>query len=217
LFILLTLFKGGFFMKQLFRLLIIGLIGAFVLAGCAKAPTQEMNDAKAAIEAVNNADSQTYAKDELAKVQSDLDAANAEVKTQDAKFLFKNFDKAKQMLAAVKTEADNVKAVAAQKKEAAKQAAIAAQGEAKAAIDAANALLAQAPTGKETKADIEAFKADLTGLSDSLAGLQQSIDQEKYADASANAATIKGKATDVSNQITAALEKVKAKKGGKKK
>jgi hypothetical protein len=202
-------------MSKLFNLLIIAIVGAFLLTGCAKAPTQEMNDSKAAVEAVINADSQTYAKDELAKAQSDLDAANAEVKTQDAKFLFKNFDKAKQMLAAVKTEADNVKAVAANKKEEAKQAAIAAQTDAKKAIDDANALLAQAPTGKETKADIEAFKADLTGLSDSLAGLQQSIDQEKYADASSNAATIKGKATDVATQITAALEKVKAKKGAK--
>jgi hypothetical protein len=203
-------------MKQLFRLLVIGLVGAFLLSGCAKAPTVEMNDSKAAVEAATNADTQTYAKDELAKLTSDLEAANTEVKTQDDKFLFKNFDKAKQMLAAVKTDAEAVKAEAAKKKEEAKQAAIAAQGEAKAAIDAANALLAEAPTGKETKQDIEAFKADLTGLTDSLTGLQQSIDQEKYADASSNAAAIKEKANNVSAQITAALEKVKAKKGKKK-
>jgi hypothetical protein len=199
-------------MKQLFRLLIIGLIGAFLLSGCAKAPTVEMNDSKAAVEAATNADTQTYAQAELAKLTSDLEAANTEVKTQDDKFLFKNFDKAKTMLAAVKTDADNVKAVAAQKKEEAKQAAIAAQGEAKAAIDAANVLLADAPTGKETKQDIEAFKADLTGLTDSLTGLQQSIDQEKYADASSNAAAIKEKAANISAQITAALEKVKSKR-----
>jgi hypothetical protein len=210
-------FKEVFFMKQVFRLLMIGLIGAFILSGCAKAPVQEQNDSKAAVEAVTNADTQTYAKDELAKAQADLDAANAEIKTQDAKFLFKNFDKAKQMLAAVKTDAENVKTVAAQKKEEAKNAAIAAQGEAKAAIEAAKALLAQAPTGKETKADIEAFKADLTGLEDSLTALQTSIDQEKYADASSSATVIKEKATTISTDITAALEKVKAKKGGKKK
>jgi hypothetical protein len=204
--------KEVFFMKQLFRLLIIGLIGAFVLTGCAKAPTQEINDTTAAVEAANNADTQNYAKDELAKVQSDLAAANAEVKTQDAKFLFKKFDKAKQMLAAVKTDAENVKVVAAQKKEEAKNAAIAAQGEAKAAIEAAKALVAEAPTGKETKADIEAFKADLTGLEDSLAALQASIDQEKYADASSSANIIKEKAATISTDVTAALEKVKGKK-----
>jgi len=204
-------------MKHVFRLLVVGLIGAFLLSGCAKAPVQEQNDSKAAVEAATNVDTQTYAKDALAKLQGDLDAANAEVKTQDAKFLFKNFDKAKTMLTAVKTDAEAVKAEAAKKKEEAKQAAIAAQADAKKAIDDATALLAQAPTGKETKQDIEAFKADLTGLTDSMAGIQQSIDAEKYADASSNAAAIKEKAANVASQITAALEKVKAKKGGKKK
>lgn len=204
-------------MKHVFRLLVVGLIGAFLLSGCAKAPVQEQNDSKAAVEAATNVDTQTYAKDALAKLQGDLDAANAEVKTQDAKFLFKNFDKAKQLLATVKTDAEAVKAEAAKKKEEAKQAAIAAQADAKKAIDDATALLAQAPTGKETKQDIEAFKADLTGLTDSMAGIQQSIDAEKYADASSNAAAIKEKAANVASQITAALEKVKAKKGGKKK
>jgi hypothetical protein len=199
-------------MKHVFRLLVVGLIGAFLLSGCAKAPVQDQNDSKAAVEAATNADTQLYAQEALAKLQSDLDAANAEVKTQDDKFLFKNFDKAKQMLTAVKTDAETVKAEAAKKKEEAKQAAIAAQTEAKTAIDDATALLAQAPTGKETKQDIEAFKADLTGLTDSLAGLQQSIDAEKYADASSNAAAIKEKAANIASQITAAIEKKKGKK-----
>jgi len=199
-------------MKHVFRLLVVGLVGAFLLSGCAKAPVQEQNDSKAAVEAATNADTQLYAQEALTKLQSDLDAANAEVKTQDDKFLFKNFDKAKQMLTDVKTASEAVKAEAAKKKEEAKQAAIAAQTEAKTAIDDATALLAQAPTGKETKQDIEAFKADLTGLTDSLAGLQQSIDAEKYADASSNAAAIKEKAANIASQITAAIEKKKGKK-----
>jgi len=202
-------------MKHLYKLIIIGLVGAFALTGCAKAPTQEINDTKAAVEAATNADTQTYAKDELAKLDSDLAAANAEVKTQDAKFLFKKYDKAKQMLAAVKADSETVKTVAAQKKEEAKNNAITAQNDAKAAIEAAKALVAQAPTGKETKADIEAFKADITGLEDSLTPLQQTIDQEKYSDAVSSANIIKEKATTISNDITAALEKVKSK--GKKK
>jgi len=199
-------------MKQLYKLIIIGLVGALVLTGCAKAPTQEMNATKAQVEAVTNTDTQTYAQDELTKLNSDLNAALDEVKTQDAKFLFKKFDKAKQMLAAVNTDAENVKTVAAQRKEEAKNKAVAAQGEAKAAIDAAKALVAEAPTGKETKADIEAFKADLTGLDESLAALQQTIDQEKYADALSSATIIKEKAATISTDVTAALEKVKSKK-----
>jgi hypothetical protein len=202
-------------MRQLYKLIIIGLVGVFALTGCAKAPTQEISAAKSKVEAVTNTDTQTYVKDELAKLNSDLDAANAEVKTQDAKFLFKKFDKAKQMLAAVNTDAEKVKAVAAQRKEEAKNKAVAAHGEAKAAIDAAKALVAQAPTGKETKADIEAFKADLTGLDESLTALLQTIDQEKYSDALSGANIIKEKAASISSDVTASLEKVKAKKAPK--
>jgi hypothetical protein len=199
-------------MKNLFRLLLIGIVSTFLLTGCAKPPTQEISDTQAAIEAVTSADTQTYAAEELAKLNSDMEAANAEVKTQQDKFLFKNYDKAKQMLAAVKTDSDNVKTVAAQRKEEAKQKAIAAQTEAKAAIDAAKALMEQAPTGKDTKAEIEMMKADLTGLDESLATLQQTIDAEKYSDAVDSANIIKEKAASIQAEVQAALDKVKSKK-----
>jgi len=198
-------------MGNLLKLLIVGILSAFIVTGCAKPPTQELADTKAAIEAVTNIDTQTYAADELAKLTSDMQAAEEEIKVQDEKW-FGNFDKAKQMLATIKTDSENVKTVAATKKEEAKNAAIAAQGEATAAIAAAKELVAKAPTGKETKADIEMFKADLTGLEESLAGIQISIDQEKYSEASDSAKAIKDKAATISNDVTAALEKVKGKK-----
>ena len=198
-------------MRNLFKLLIIGIVSSFLVTGCAKAPTQEITDTMASVEAAINTDTQTYAKDELAKLTSDMQAAEEEVKIQDEKW-FGNFDKAKQMLATIKTDSENVKTVAATKKEEAKNAAIAAQGEAKKAIDAAKELVAKAPAGKETKQDIEMFKADLVGIEESLAGIQTSIDQEKYSAASDSAKAIKDKATTISNDVTAALEKVKGKK-----
>jgi hypothetical protein len=195
-------------MKNLFKLVIIGILSAFLVTGCAKAPEQEMTNAKAQIEAATTADVQTYAADELAQVNSDLNAALEEVKVQDEKW-FGNFDKAKEMLAAVKTSSDNVIAVAAQRKEEAKQAAIAAQAEAVAAIEAAKALLAQAPKGKETKAEIEMLNADLTGYEESLAGIQASLDQEKYTEAKDSANLIKENAASVSSQVQAAIDKKK--------
>jgi hypothetical protein len=195
-------------MGNLFKLVIVGILSAFLVTGCAKAPEQEITNAKAQIEAATTADAQTYAADELAKLNSDLNAALEEVKVQDEKW-FGNFDKAKEMLAAIKTSSDNVTAVSAQRKEEAKQAAIAAQAEAVAAIEAAKALLAQAPKGKETKAEIEMLNADLTGAEESLAGIQTSIDQEKYAEAKDSANLIKEKAASVSSQVQAAIDKKK--------
>jgi hypothetical protein len=197
-------------MGNLFKLLVIGILSAFLVTGCAKAPEQEITNAKAQIEAATTADAQTYAADELAKLNSDLNAALEEVKVQDEKW-FGNFDKAKEMLAAIKTSSDNVTAVAAQRKEEAKQAAIAAQAEAVAAIEAAKALLAQAPKGKETKAEIEMLSADLTGAEASLAGIQTSIDSEKYGEAKDSANLIKEKAASVSSQVQAAIDKKKKK------
>jgi len=198
-------------MGNLFKLVIIGILSAFLVTGCAKAPTQEMTEAKAQVEASATTDAQTYAAEELAQLNSELKAAEEEVKVQDDKW-FGNFDKAKEMLAAIKPAADNVSAVAATRKEEAKNAAIAAQSEALAAIEAAKALVAQAPTGKETKAEIEMIKMDIAGIEESLAGIQASIDQEKYSEATDSATVIKDKATSISNEVTAALEKVKSKK-----
>jgi hypothetical protein len=195
-------------MGNLFKLVIVGILSAFLVTGCAKAPEQEITNAKAQIEAATTADVQTYAADELAQVNSDLNAALEEVKVQDEKW-FGNFDKAKEMLAAIKTSSDNVTAVAAQRKEEAKNAAIAAQAEAVAAIEAAKALLAQAPKGKETKAEIEMLSADLTGYEESLAGIQASIDQEKYTEAKDSANLIKENAANVSSQVQAAIDKKK--------
>jgi hypothetical protein len=198
-------------MGNLFKLVIVGILCAFLVTGCAKAPTQEISDATAAIAAATTTDTQTYAAAELTKLTADMEAAQAEVKIKDDKW-FGNFDKAKQMLAAIKTDAANVTAVAAQKKEEAKNAAIAAQAEAVAAIEAAKALLAQAPKGKETKAEIEMLNADLTGYQDSLAGIQASIDQEKYAEAKDSANLIKENAASVSSQVQAAIDKKSKKK-----
>src|SRR4030065_428439 len=90
--------------------------------------------------------------------------------------------------------------------EAAKNAAVQAQAETKAVLDEAKALLEKAPMGKGTKADIMAMKADLAGLETSFAELQTAIDGADYFGASAKAATIKEKATVVSDQVKAAIE-----------
>ena len=74
------------------------------------------------------------------------------------------------MLAAVQTQAEELKAALPAKIEAAKNVAIQLQGEAQTAIDDGEGLLKKAPTGKGTKKDIDALKADLTGAETSFAG-----------------------------------------------
>jgi hypothetical protein len=200
-------------MKTLVKVLVLGVIAAFVFTSCAKQPTQAMNDAKASIDAATQEGADVYAKDELKKLNDDNQAALDEITAQSKKF-FKKYGHAKEMLAKLKTDAEAVKALVPARKEEAKKNAVAAQDEAKKAVADAKALLEKAPKGKGTKADIEAMKADLQGLETSLVEVQTAIDGADYFGAKDKATAIKDKALAISDQINKAIEKVKGK--GKK-
>ena len=195
-------------MKNFMKTFALGLIVVFMFSSCAKQPTQAMDAAKAAIEAVVQEGGNVYTKDELKKLNDDLTAAMDEVNAQSKKF-FKKYGKAKELLAAIATEAETVKALVPARKDEAKNAALTVQTEAKAAVDEAKALLEKAPKGKGTKADIEAMKADLAGLETSLTEIQTAIDGQDYFGAKDKATAIKDKAVGISDQIKAAMEKVK--------
>jgi hypothetical protein len=198
-------------MKKFSKFLVLGIFMVSLFSSCAKQPTQAVDAAKAAIEAATQEGASVYAADELKKLNDDLQAAMDEVSTQGKKF-FKKFGTAKEMLAKVQADADALKATIPAKIEAAKSAALQAQTEARAVLDEAKALLDKAPMGKGTKADIMAMKADLGGLETSYAEIQTAIDGADYFGASAKAATIKEKATVISDQVKAAIEKVTGKK-----
>jgi len=191
-------------MKSVLRYSIVGLVLVLIFAvGCSKPPTEELNAAKSAVDAVAPEASKYVAKD-VKKLNDDLQAAQNKINA-------KNYKQAKEILVRVKADAETLKATLPQKKEEAKNNAIAAQDAAKTAVADAKALLAKAPKGKGSKADIEAMKADIKGLEESLPELQSLIDTEDYAAATEKANAIKEKAAAVSDQINQALEKVGAK------
>ncbi len=198
-------------MKHVIKVMVLGVFVMSLFVSCAKQPTQEIDAAKAAIEAAAKEGATIYAPEELKAVNDQLTAAMDEINTQSKKF-FKKYGPAKEMLAKAVADADALKATIPAKKEAAKNAALAAQQEAQAAITEAKTLLEKAPKGKGTKADIEAMKADLKGLEDSFPQIQTAIDQEDYFGASNTAATVKEKAVAISDQVKAAIEKVKGKR-----
>lgn len=192
------------------------IVVAMVLVACAQAPTQEIDAAKASYEQVQATGAEKYVPEEMAEVKAKYDAAMAEIQAQDGK-LFKNYDAAKQMLADVKTLSSDVAQKAVAKKEELKQAALAGQQTATQAVADAVAALAGAPRGKGTTEDIEALKADVKGLEESLPQVQVMIDAENYAEAAGTSTSITEKATQVTEQVKAAVAAIaKAKKGRKK-
>ncbi|MDP3297974.1 MAG: hypothetical protein Q8N09_10390 [Thermodesulfovibrionia bacterium] len=200
-------------MKHLSKYLVVALALTLMvmLAACAKQPTQEMDAAKVAVDAAIAAGGDKYAKEEVKGLNDELTAATDEIKVQDGKF-FKNYDKATEILAKVKANADTLTTEIPAKKEKAKNDAQAAIDAAKAAVNDAKALLAKAPRGKGTKADIEALRADVAGLEASITEAEGLMGTEDYMAASDKANGVKDKAAEVSSQISQAIEKVKGKK-----
>jgi hypothetical protein len=191
--------------------LALGVMILALLLGCSKKPEQELTDSKAVLEAVAAEGGEKYAKEELNVIQSEMTAAQDEMAVQDGKF-FKNYDKTKEMLTQVKAKAEALQAELPARKEKAKTDAQAALDAATMAVADAKALLAKAPRGKGSMADLEAFNADVQGLETALTEVQGLMTSEDYFVALDKANGIKDKAAGISTQITEALEKVKAAK-----
>jgi len=198
-------------MKNALKLLALSMVTIFLLVGCAKLPTEEINAAKASVDAVVAEGAQKFAAEDAKKLNDSMQAAQDEIKVQDGK-TFKDYAKTKELLAKVKADAETLKAGLAAKKEEAKKNAAAAQEAAKASVADAKALLAKAPKGKGSKADIEALKADLKGIEDSMAEIKTANDSEDYNAAIEKSNAVKGKAAAISDQIKKAMEKVGTKK-----
>jgi chaperonin cofactor prefoldin len=195
-------------MKNIVKALALALIVVFAFTSCAKQPTALMDGAKAAIQSVIDAKGGVYAKEELNKLQGDLQAALDAVTAQAKKF-FKKYGPAKEMLNQVIADAESVKALIPGRIAEAKQAAETTINEAKMAVEEATALIEKAPKGKGTRADIEAMKADLAGLSTAMADVDSAMMSEDYILAQEKAAAIKEQATSVIDQINAAIAKVR--------
>ncbi len=194
-------------MKTVSKTLLCAVAAAALATGCAKAPTQEMTDAKSAVDASAASGAQVYAAAELEAVKARFAAAEAEVKAQEG-VMFKKYDKAKELLAQAKAEADALAASIPARKEAARAAAAAVEAEAQAALAEAKDLLAQAPKGKGAQADLEAYQADLTGIEEAMAEVTSLVTAENYLEASAKAQALKEKAMAVSEAIRAAMAKI---------
>jgi hypothetical protein len=182
------------------------------LTACAKAPTEEINATKAAVDAAVAEGAQQYTPEDYKMVSAGLAAANAEIKVQEEKF-FKNFDKASQLLAKTKADAVALKGKVAQRKDELKKAAIATLAQASTELVAAKELLAKAPKGKGSKAEIEAMTTDLAGVEAMIPEVEPLIAKGDFIGANEKANAILARITAVKTEVQAAIDA----KAGKKK
>jgi len=179
-----------------------------LVIGCSKAPTEKVAAAEQAVNDARAAGAPKYLPEEFAKLESALMNAKHEIAEQDAKFgLVRDYEKADQMLVVAQADAGRLAAETGRKKEESKTSAVQTQQAAQGAVMNAQDLVAKAPVGKD-RAAVEAIKADVEGLANSLPEVQKAIDAEDYQAAQAKAKAIQDKSQAVSAEIETALAKV---------
>jgi hypothetical protein len=190
------------------------LAAATVLVGCAKPPQQEIDAAKASLAAAEQAEAPKYAAESWDKAQQAMNAVNAELEAQAAKFaLFRSYTKAKQLIADATNVANAAKDAGVAGKEKAKNEAKAAVDAAKGSLDKAMALMAdiekcpRAKRAKEVKKDLETVKGNLDGYKNQVADLDGKFSKEDFFGAKAAAESLKGQV----DKIAADLEGIKTK------
>jgi hypothetical protein len=202
-------------MKRAFRLMVLPLALALIVAGCSKPPEMEMASAEQAVQAASGAQAAKYAPEDWQTLQDTLQAAKAEKAAQDGRFsLFRSygkskalFEKAAALAATTKTKAE---VEMARVREETRQMLAAVRVE----VDTTAAMLAKAPVGKDTKAELELMKQDMTAIQTMVNEAQASFDRNDFDSAKNKAQTIRDKCATMKSQLEAAMAK---KKGGKKK
>jgi len=196
-------------MNKMSAYALTGLLTLTLVTACAKKPDTDIVAARASVDAVIADGAEQYVPEQAQLVGETLQAAMDEIQIQDGKF-FKSYDKAKELLTKTKTDAEALRPVVAEAKQQAKADAEAEYTAAQEAIQEAITLISNAPRGKGSMADIEALRSDIKGLEDSLPEVSGMIENEEFLPAREKAAAIKSQADSVSEEIRAAMEKVKS-------
>jgi hypothetical protein len=181
-------------MKHMTRYFLFGLFVLGVFTACSRQPAQEINDARAAVDSAMAEGAEKYSPAEAAKINDALTEAMNEVRKQDGNY-FKDYKKARRMLAKVKEDADTLRAGLAVKKEEARKKAVAAEELAEASVRKAKSDLAKEIKSANTSLDLETLSSSIRGLDDSLTDIKKLIATEDYTAAIEKAGALTEKAS----------------------
>ncbi len=176
--------------------------------GCAEKPAQVTDEAMQAIQAAKEAGAMEYAPEDLRLAEDEYQKAQEEITSQDNTFvLMRNYDGAKAMLTKVMADAEQAKTKAVSNKQQVKMEAEATVVLAKTSLDEAKNLLAHAPKGKGTQADLQALQGDLQAAETTLAEIDPLLAKEDFIGVKAKAESVVALTTRVNEQVAHAMQK----------
>ncbi len=181
--------------------------GLAVLAGCASPPTEEIAASRAALESARAAEATDYAADSMSQAQDLMAQLDNELKVQEEKSrMFRSYDRVNELAAQVKQASEQAVSDAALGKQQARDEASALIAEVRATLEEVKTMLANAPRGKGSRADIVAMKADLAAVETGLAEIDTAFAAGKYADAIAKAEAANQTTLSTKEAIAAAIQ-----------
>jgi len=189
--------------------LLVALALLMLVAGCDKSPVTQMDESKATLKSAQTGEAEAYAP-ELYKMASDsLAAAEVEIQKQDGRFaLLRNYDRAKELLAAASRVAADAKDEAIAEKERVREADSVLIAEIDEIFTQANTLLAQAPKSKGSRVDRKVLQADIDAINGAFDAAKQTYNLGKYTEAEAQLETVKSKILGTKTQIETAIASV---------
>jgi len=187
------------------RRALVALVATLALSGCAKPPAEAISDAEATLGAAVAAEAEQYAPEAMNAVSEAKAALDAEMAAQGEKMsLTRSYKRAEELVVAYKTAAEQATTAAAAGKEQAKNDATALITEGRTALDEATQLLARAPRGKGSAADLAALKADLEAAGASLTEAEAGLAAGTFLDAKSKATSAKETIQRVVEDLTQA-------------
>lgn len=179
---------------------------AILFSSCAKVPQAELDATNGAIENAKLAEADVYMGSEYTAVLDSMDVLNAQIEAGKGK-LFKNFSDVKTRLAALSTQADALVANTEIKKAAIKEEVTNGLVQLQTLIGEINALVAQAPKGKEGKAAIEAIKGETDAVTATSVEVSQLSESGNLLGAQTKLNAAIEKATSLKDELSAVVAK----------
>jgi len=175
----------------------------FIVAGCAKPPTQELDAANAAVNAAKQAEADVYAPDTYRSATNAMNDANTKVEQKD-------YEGAKASAIQAKELADRSKSEAETNKRQIRDEAQAIINRVAPGIADTRGNLGTAPRGKGADDDLDQLNADLSQAEANLSDARGNLNGGKFKDALAQARNAETKLSQVQGSVQGALQKIEA-------
>jgi hypothetical protein len=200
-------------MKKIHFIFALSAILALSLVlGCAKAPTEKVDAAKAALEQAKTAEADRYFADDFKALNDSLNVALVEIEKQNSRYSFsRKYSRAVALL-----DYSTAHAASLAEKTAARKAEVKAAVDQKVidinlAVSEAKGLLAKAPKGKEGRQALEDMKSEITTAENTVPEITTLVNSGDYLSASDKATAVYAKVTSINDELKSAIAKVSGK------